>query len=186
MIREALASLCSCSIRYWRYSTGSMLYWRCSTHGASRLQLAVLRHQPLQLRRQRAATATQRAAADGGGGAGALMVARRAAQQRAWLRFGLGLGFGLSLSPSPSPSPSPSLTLSRSRWLAATGPGLSPTPPEPPAPNVWQRLSRPARKYASVAPDTRGPERAAPDGGAETQGRPPPAEETLPKRTRQG
>ena len=48
---------------YWRYSTGAMLYWRYSTHGASRLQLAVLRHEPLQLRRQRAATAAQRAAA---------------------------------------------------------------------------------------------------------------------------
>ena len=92
-----------------------MLFWRYSPHGASRLQLAVLRHEPLQLRRQRAATAaqraaaqraaaqraaaqraaTQRAAADGGGGAAALTVARRAAQQRAWSGFGLGLGFGL-------------------------------------------------------------------------------------------
>ena len=92
----------------------------------------------------------------------------------------------LSLSPSPSPSLSLRLTPSRSRWLAAAGPELSPTPPQPPAENVWQRLSKPARKYASVSPDTRVPERVAPDGGAETQRRPPPAEETLPKRTRQG
>ena len=102
--------------------------------------------------------------------------------RRRWRAARLAVGFACrttqppSLQSPPSGTPSMAGDDGRNRWFAAVGtlPELSPPPPQLPPPNVWQRLGKPARKYATVSPE----------GGGEAQGRPPPAEETPPERMR--
>ena len=104
--------------------------------------------------------------------------------RRRWRAARLAVGFAcrttqpLQLLSPPSGTPSMAGGDGRNRLFAAVGslPQLSPPPSQLPPPNVWQRLSKPARKYASVSPE----------GGDEAQGRPPPAEETLPECMRHG
>ena len=104
--------------------------------------------------------------------------------RRRWRAARLAVGFAcrttqpLQLLSPPSGTPSMAGGDGRNRLFAAVGslPQLSPPPSQLPPPNVWQRLSKPARKYASVSPE----------GGDEAQGRSPPAEETLPECMRHG
>ena len=103
--------------------------------------------------------------------------------RRRWraARLAVGLACGttqpsqLQSSP-PSGTPSVAGGGGRNGWVGLIGtlPELSPPPPQLPPPNVWARLGKPARKYASVSPE----------GGGEAQGRPPTAEEPLPERMR--